>query len=454
MIASYKGHFQFIVAMAIMYICGVWFDPLVYILFPIALFLFGMKKYFFELLILTIWILMLADYVPVKNATHDDLQWAKDLKFLAPLSLVLVFMINYDDFRPVPRMFLAFIPFLITAVFALNYSIDFSVGLQKTISFILIYFSIPVFVIYLHRNHGEQFWTALLTFIIGMLTIGIVLRFLAPQIALIEGTSRFKGVLGNPNGLGIFLNLTFILWITLRELKLINLSKRESWYVLLIILISVIWSGSRNGMMSIFLFFLLSRLIKINWFLAIIAVTVVIGFQDQLFEVFIGIIEFFQLQQFFRVESLEEGSGRTIAWAFAWQEIQNYFFVGGGFGHDEHIMRPNYYWMAKLGHQGGVHNSYLSMWFDAGIVGLVLYMMALVSLVFKAMKKNYLVLAFAISVLFNITYESWLVASLNPFTVIFLIILTIFTSGITGQETAPVAEEVSPVQSTPQPVLA
>jgi O-antigen ligase len=173
----------------------------------------------------------------------------------------------------------------------------------------------------------------------------------------------------------------------------------------------------------------------------------VIGFQDQLFEVFIAIIEFFQLQEFFRVESLEEGSGRTIAWAFAWQEIQNYYFVGGGFGHDENVMRPNYWWMSKEGHQGGVHNSYLSMWFDTGILGVVLYFVAFAGNIFKAMRQNYLALAFGISILFNITYESWLVASLNPFTIIFLIILTIFTTGITGekQEVVNPSPEEEPV---------
>ena len=153
-----------------------------------------------------------------------------------------------------------------------------------------------------------------------------------------------------------------------------------------------------------------------------------------MFEVIIAIIEFFQLQDFFRVETLEEGSGRIIGWAFAWQEIQNYYFIGGGFGHDEHIMRPNYWWLSKLGHQGGVHNSYLSMWFDSGIVGLILYFIGLLNVIIKSMKNSYLILAFAISLFFNVAYESWLVGSLNPFTIMFLIILTIFAENLRGSD--------------------
>lgn len=34
------------------------------------------------------------------------------------------------------------------------------------------------------------------------------------------------------------------------------------------------------------------------------------------------------LGQQFRVETLENGSGRIIAWQFAWQEIQNNLFLG------------------------------------------------------------------------------------------------------------------------------
>src|SRR5262245_25936655 len=102
MIASYKEHFQFIMIMTIMYIAGVWGGPIIYPMFPIVLIAFGAKRSFFELLILTIWILMLSDYVPVKNATHDDLQWAKDLKFLAPLSLFIFYLWQRSEFSPIP----------------------------------------------------------------------------------------------------------------------------------------------------------------------------------------------------------------------------------------------------------------------------------------------------------------------------------------------------------------
>lgn len=329
-------------------------------------------------------------------------------------------------------MVLWFLPFMFIAVLGLQDSIKLSTGIEKTVSYFLILITTPFYVNKLHRQDGELFWTALLTFLIGMLSIGIVLRFVAPQIAMLDGT-RFKSVLGNPNGLGLFLNLTFALWMVIRELKLATFTKKENWYIILVIFISLLWCGSRNGMMSIFLFFLIARVVKAHWFFAVIAVATVLTFESQLFTLFIEIIKFFGLEDYFRIDSLEEGSGRKIAWAFAWQEIQNYYFVGGGFGHDENIMRPNYYWLSKLGHQGGVHNSYLSMWFDVGILGLGCYFIAFFGLIFRAVKFNYIALAFGVSILFNVTYESWLVGSLNPFYMIYLTVFTALACHLTNE---------------------
>lgn len=432
MIIAYKQHSQFILILAIMYVLGVWGGPLIYPVYPLFLFLYGLKGHYFELLIISLWTLMLSDYVPVENAPYDDLQFAKDLKPLVPLVLFLFFIRDRENFKPYPKLINYFVPFLLIVSAALYASLNIQVGIQKTISFVLMYLVVPMYTVYLHRNYREDFWKALLTFIIGMLTIGIVLRFAAPDIAMKVG--RFKGVLGNPNGLGTFLNLTFIMWILMRHFNLATFTRKENRYILFVLLLSIIWTGSRNGMMSMFIFYVMYRIIQLNWLLALILLAAIITFNDQLFLVFVELVQFFGLENYFRINSIEEGSGRSIAWVFAWQEIQNFFFMGGGFGHDEHIMRPNYKWLSRLGHQGGVHNSYLSMWMDAGIVGLVAYFGGLFAVVSRAMKNSYLIIAFVSSVLFNIYFESWLVASLNPFTILYIIILTIFMSNLTGKD--------------------
>lgn len=433
MIEAYKYHSQFILILVVMYVMGVWLDPLIYVVFPIFLIAYGVKGRLFELLIMAIWMLILSDYIPVKDATYADLQFAKDLKPLIPLALFGFFLMHRDRFRPVPSFLKYFIPFFIVTFIALMYSIKIQVGIQKTISYVLMYTMIPIYTNTLHKEEGEDFWKALYTFIIGMLSIGVVLGAVIPQIGILEGTSRFKGIFGNPNGLGVFLNLAFILWIVLEEFQLAKFSKKERWFILAILLISVFWSGSRNGIMSITIFYLVYKAVKFNWFAGVIVISIFVGFSDLIFQLFIEGVAFVGLEEYFRVDTLEEGSGRQVAWLFAWTQIQDYFFLGGGFGHDENIMRPNYYWLQFEGHDGGVHNSYLSFWFDAGIIGVVLYYGALLRIYFKTMRFSPVVIAFATSIFFNSTYESWMVASLNPFTIIFLIILTIFAMQLAGE---------------------
>ena len=175
MIAAYKAHSQFIMILVIMYVLGVWVEPLIYALFPIILILLGLKKRFFELLICAIWILILSDYVPVANATFQDLEFAKTLKPLIPITLFLFMIINREEFKPIPNFIFYFIPFFIVVGIALNYSIDINVGIKKTISFILMYITIPIYVNMLAKRDGEFFWMSLFTYLIGMLMIGMVL---------------------------------------------------------------------------------------------------------------------------------------------------------------------------------------------------------------------------------------------------------------------------------------
>lgn len=431
---AYKENAQFIMLLIIMYVVGVWGGPIIYILFPLLFGMFGIKGLFFELLITSLWMLVLSDYVPVKNAAYDDLQFAKDLKPIIPLFLFGFYLLHREKFPKVSKIFLNFIPFFIIVLISMQYTIKMDIAIKKYLSYLLMYFSVPMYVTFLHKKYGSHFWNSLLTFITWMLVIGLMLGVFVPQIGMIVG-DRFKGILGNPNGLGIFLNLSFMLWLVSKEFGLTSFSKKENQFILFVILLSLLWSGSRNGMMSVFLFYMVFRIVKIHWSLAIVAVAFVFVFEDVMFSSFIGLIEFFQLQEFFRIDSIEEGSGRKTAWIFAWPIIENnFFFFGGGFGNDENVIRPFYSILSKKGHQGGVHNSYFSMWFDAGLVGLITYFGGLFKTVLMSLKDNYLGIAFLVSILFNITYESWLVASLNPFTILFLILLTIFVENIKGKE--------------------
>ena len=166
MIEAYKENSQFIFLLIIMYVVGVWGGPIIYILFPLIFGLYGLKGYFMELLITSIWLLVLSDYVPVKGATFADLQFAKDLKPIIPLFLFGFYIRSRSKFPSISKLFIRFIPFLIIVMIALVYSINIEIGLKKYLSFILMYFTIPMYVGFLHNNYGSFFWKTLFTFII------------------------------------------------------------------------------------------------------------------------------------------------------------------------------------------------------------------------------------------------------------------------------------------------
>jgi hypothetical protein len=68
-----------------------------------------------------------------------------------------------------------------------------------------------------------------------------------------------------------------------------------------------------------------------------------------------------------RADTLESGSGRLVAWAFAWKHINSSFqnfLYGGAFGFDEMLFAWNAKMLISLGHVGGVHNSFLALWLN------------------------------------------------------------------------------------------
>lgn len=83
-----------------------------------------------------------------------------------------------------------------------------------------------------------------------------------------------------------------------------------------------------------------------------------------------------------------------------------------------------------------------------GIVGLLIYFRSFMLIFIKASKNTSIALAVMFSVLFSILYESWLAGSLNPYTSMLLIILTVMSEeeiiGSLGRTAAsePAAQDV------------
>ena len=122
--------------------------------------------------------------------------------------------------------------------------------------------------------------------------------------------------------------------------------------------------------------------------------------------------------------TLDNASGRFIAWEFLWTKIsKSITFFGKEWELQNYYTKKiiNYY---QLGHQGNAHNSFLTTWYDTGIIGLLGFITGLLLSFFYSIK-NLKVLPILIGIFISSFFESWLSASLNPFT-IFLMIITLF----------------------------
>jgi O-antigen ligase len=101
------------------------------------------------------------------------------------------------------------------------------------------------------------------------------------------------------------------------------------------------------------------------------------------------------------------------------------FFLGGGFGYTEYIYKLNSTMLSMLGHQGNAHNSYLTLWLDTGLIGIILLFIGFVQTIVKANRVSHFTLPIFYAVFISANFESWLAASLNPFTSLFLVIVSL-----------------------------
>ncbi|HLP10552.1 MAG TPA: O-antigen ligase family protein, partial [Flavobacteriales bacterium] len=255
---------------------------------------------------------------------------------------------------------------------------------------------------------------------------GYVVMVIWPDVAISHG-GRLRGVFGNPNGLGIFCILVYTLFFIVNQRFPDLFERKEKLFFVLFMLYVTISTGSRTALMAIMLFHMFHYLFKRSVFLGFFIFILVLMSVEFFILYFPKIIIALDLQKSFRLETLQEGSGRTIAWNFAWQNIQQSLLVGKGLAYDEYLMRTNFDFLSKEGHQGGVHNTYLIMWLNTGLIGLIFFLRGFFLLFYRASKHSSYAYPVMIAIMLSINFEPWLAASLNPYTILFLIIITVLS---------------------------
>jgi len=428
LVQIFKENQQFIIILLFWLLTGMYGGPLIFGIVPVFLILMFQKGFYSELLIGFWFIIILSD------SYENRLEFAKNLKNIYILSLGLIFFLKIKVFSPLSYFFLIFTPFLLISFLStIFYSPTIDVALQKYLSYFLIILIVPNYTYLSYRKDGNIFFKKLIYFVAIILLVGIVFQLMGSEISYIKG-GRYRGIFGNPNGIGLFCFSTITLFVIIINIQKNLFSNFEKIFFFALIFLSVLWSGSRNNSVSIFIFLTSIFFFKKHFLLGLTFVLLSLFLYNIIEGNYVQIIKSLGLESFFRLETLEAGGGRYVAWNFAWNEIQNNFILGQGFSYDEYLMKKNYRLLSALGHEGNVHNSYLSFWLNSGIIGLIFYLTAFLYCFVKAHIINQISFPYMFAILFTASFESWLVASLNPYTIVLLICLTILSDKYFARE--------------------
>jgi len=435
----YKENKQLYFTLIVWLIIGMYGGPLIYGVLPVTVLLMKKREMYEELLIGFLFILILSD------SFEQSLVFAKSLKNIYISLLAIFVLFDLKSFQPLNKLYKIFIPFFLFSVFTMLLSIGepfFFTSLQKTVSYGLTFIIIPNYIVKIYREQGEDFFKRLVYFSIAVLIIGFILKYTSPNIAYLGESGRYKGVLGNPNGLGIYCFLLFIIIFILNDFYPQLFSKQEYMLFIAMIVYSLILSGSRNSLIAILLFFLFQRFFSLSPFLGFILFLIFLIVAEIINNNLTNIILSLGLGDFFRLNTLKEAGGRYIAWDFAWKQIQHNFFIGKGFAYDEYYMGVQYKELSILGHQCCVHNTFLSFWRAQGLIGLLIYLRSYILMFIKAAKKTKYAFPVMFSITFTAMFESWLLASLSAFAFLGMFIYTIINS----EEIVPQTEQLMAIE--------
>lgn len=422
MLKFLREHWQLVLVMCVWLAVGIIWQQAVYALLPLSVFYFKSRDLWPELLFGMLLVLVLSD---MEKDMFPVMKVFKDAKNFYVLAISMLLLLETKRFAPLSSVFNIFLPFFVYALVPLVFSNALFTSIQKTVSYGLMFLIVPNFVLYGFRRQGWVFLRNLVFFMTLILLFGFVVNAIDYEFAHVAG--RFRGLFGNPNGMAIYCYLLLMLASVVNALNKDLFSFRERLVVFGTIVYFLIMSGSRASLASSAMFLIFHRFFAYSALLGLVGLVFMILAVEVVSSNLEALIGALGLEKYFRLETLEEGSGRYFAWEFAWGHVQRFFVFGGGFANDESIMRRYRVYLEQQGHQGGVHNTYLSMWLNVGIVGLLIFLRSLFLLFFKASKLVPMSLAIMFSVLFSLMYESWLVGSLNPYTIVLLMIMTVVT---------------------------
>lgn len=451
MIQFLKEHYRVVLYIIAWILIARFAGFLLYAVLPIGVFLLRRNGRWQDILFGFIMCLVLSDMI----RGLPGMAVMKTAKNGYILALSMVLFLDQARMQPLARLFTIFLPFLVYAFFPIIRSPVPMVSIEKTVSYALLFLVVPNYVLQNFRLYGWDFFKNLIWFLVFVLLSQKLLPLIDdPSHYYIA--DRFKGWFGNPNGMAIFVYLTLVLFGTVNHLHKGLFSWASVVFIYAVLVYFLISCGARTSLMSSLMFILFIQFFRISTLLGIISFISFLGLAELLSSNLPYIIDLLGLDDYLRVDTISDGSGRYVAWAYVWDLIMNhgYFLFGAGFENEGYLMLKAYRYLSQLGHEGGAHNTYLVFWLNTGIIGLVLFLRSLVLAFIKATKHTSIAMAILFSLLFSIMYESWLAGSLNPYTILLLVILTIVSedeimNAVDQQAETEAEPEALPEESPP-----
>lgn len=252
------------------------------------------------------------------------------------------------------------------------------------ISMCLLYIGITII-----RYNQQDYESMLLFALIGSMFISILM--LTQQETYYQAsysmrqTVRLFGVEKDPNGIAasILIGVAVSLFYFIKSKGLIRL---VSFTFLLIQLGAMSLTGSRGGFLSVCVLivgYIVVNAKKGNSFLAITKnfIKVSSSVFAILLLVSIFIPDYFT-NRFFDFEAYSTGSGRTELWQTAWEGIEDNIIFGNG------VSSQAKFFLDLSGVAYGIHNTYLLVLFETGIIGLILFMFPFLKVMKMSWTKN------------------------------------------------------------------
>ncbi len=319
-------------------------------------------------------------------------------------------------------------------------------AISRAIAYLLMALIIFKLVDLLYMKNPFQLERLVFSFLLTFIILNfITIPFRVEGVFYLVG--RFKGLMNNPNGLGLLLMFFYPILDLLQKRNKFFKTNKGFLIVKVLIFGMLFLSGSRTGMLAILIYQVSvwlfdSKRLLIPFLLVLPPLLYVVSTVD-LIEIFTSL----GFEQELRLDTLSTASGRTEVWEVAWEEVLRHPVFGQGMMYDNYYVRE--YRSMFIGenaarHWYGVWNSYLSLLLNVGFIGIALYLLFLFRCFQRSTDKK-LAFGFLLLILSSAVTESWMAASMNAFTPLLFLYFAMQQQFIYN----PIHEEyIDPIHST------